>query len=128
MNDIACPWGAHTHITARRAQGEVRIEEDLTTDLNRFPLLLFRRREDGHLISGINPTLSLCPRSSGIARTQCSDYLFRIRKRGEKRNRAMAEHRRRLGCFVKVSHHYAGIGIVEKIDHRTMAAGDENGV
>ncbi len=40
----------------------------------------------------------------------------------------MAEHSRRLGCFVKVSHHDAGIGIIEKIDHRAMAAGDENSV
>jgi hypothetical protein len=40
----------------------------------------------------------------------------------------MAEHRRRLGCFMKVSHHGPGIGIIEKIHHRAMAAGDENSV
>src|SRR5690348_15695306 len=40
----------------------------------------------------------------------------------------MAEHCRRLGCFVKVPHHYAGVGIIEKIDHRTMSSGDEYGV
>ena len=40
----------------------------------------------------------------------------------------MAEHCRRLGCFVKVSQHCASVGIVEKIHHRAMAAGDENSV
>ena len=29
---------------------------------------------------------------------------------------------------MKVSHHGASIGIIEKIDHRAMAAGDENSV
>ena len=38
----------------------------------------------------------------------------------------MAEHGRWLGCFMKVPHHGAGVGIIEKVDHRTMAAGDEN--
>src|ERR1700733_11254432 len=40
----------------------------------------------------------------------------------------MAKHRRGLGCLMKVSHHGAGIRVVEKIDHRAMAAGDENSV
>jgi hypothetical protein len=30
--------------------------------------------------------------------------------------------------FMKVSHHGASVGIIEKIDHRAMAAGDENSV
>ena len=29
---------------------------------------------------------------------------------------------------MKVSHHGAGVGIIEKIDHRAVASGDENGV
>jgi hypothetical protein len=29
---------------------------------------------------------------------------------------------------MKVSHHGASVGIVKKIDHRAMAAGDEDGV
>src|SRR5256884_2100174 len=40
----------------------------------------------------------------------------------------MAEHRRRLGCFMKVSHHRASVGIIEKIYHRAVTAGDENSV
>src|ERR1700684_1092942 len=40
----------------------------------------------------------------------------------------MAEHSRRLGCLMKMSHHRAGVGIIEKIDHRAMAAGNENSV
>src|SRR5580693_3819562 len=40
----------------------------------------------------------------------------------------MAEHRRGLRCFVEMSHHDARVGIIEKIDHRAMAAGNENGV
>src|SRR5581483_10966690 len=40
----------------------------------------------------------------------------------------MAQHCRRLGCFMKVSQHGASVGIVEKIHHRAMAAGDENSV
>src|SRR5579862_7369847 len=40
----------------------------------------------------------------------------------------MAEHRGRLRCFMEMSHHDARVGIIEKIDHRTMAAGDENSV
>src|ERR1700722_11962764 len=40
----------------------------------------------------------------------------------------MAEHCRRLGCFMKVSHHDASVGIIEKIHHWAMAAGDENSV
>src|SRR5260370_22551677 len=40
----------------------------------------------------------------------------------------MAEHCRRLGCFMKVSQHGASVGIIEQIHHRAMAAGDENSV
>ena len=29
---------------------------------------------------------------------------------------------------MKVSHHGARVGIIEKVDHRAMAAGDENSV
>jgi hypothetical protein len=29
---------------------------------------------------------------------------------------------------MKVSHHGPAVGIIEKIDHRAMTAGDENGV
>src|ERR1700691_4457659 len=88
LKDVALPRSGHTYVTARRAQGEVRVEQNLTTNLKRLPLLLFRRRKNGHLISSINPSLSLCPRSSGIARRQRSDHLRRIRKSREKRNRA----------------------------------------
>src|SRR5580704_1362029 len=81
LKDVAAPWSEHAYVTARRAQGEVRVEENLATNLLRLPLLLFRRRKDGHLVSSINPSLSLCPRSSGIARCQRRDHLHRIRKR-----------------------------------------------
>src|SRR6202035_789004 len=101
MNDIARPWSEHTYVSARRTQGEVRVEQHLATNLKRLPLLLFRCRKDSHLIPRIDPTLRLCVRSSGIARTQRGDHLRRIRKSREKRNRAMAEHCRRLGCFMK---------------------------
>ena len=40
----------------------------------------------------------------------------------------MAKDRRRLRCFMEVSHHGAGVGIIEKVHHRAVAAGDENGV
>src|SRR5580658_4451108 len=40
----------------------------------------------------------------------------------------MAEYRRRLRCFMEMSQHDARVGIIEKIDHRAMAAGDENSV
>src|ERR1700735_4229686 len=40
----------------------------------------------------------------------------------------MAEYGSRLGGFMKVSHHGASAGIIEKIDHRAMAAGDEDSV
>src|SRR6202035_4068677 len=84
LKDVALPWSDHTYVTARRTQGEVRVEEHLTTNLNRLPLLLFRCRKDGHFISGIYPIVSLCPRSSGIARLQRADHFRRIRKSREK--------------------------------------------
>ena len=37
MNDIARPWSEHTYVTARRLQGEVRVEENLTPNLKWFP-------------------------------------------------------------------------------------------
>src|SRR5208282_317995 len=40
----------------------------------------------------------------------------------------MAQHRRRLGCLMKMSQHGARVGIIEKINHRAMATGDENSV
>src|SRR5580704_5811224 len=40
----------------------------------------------------------------------------------------MAEYRRGLRCFMEMSHHDARVGIIEKVDHRAMAAGDENSV
>src|SRR5271156_6148863 len=83
LKDIARPWSEHTYVTARRTQGEVRVEENLTTNLKRFPLLLFRSRKDGHLISRIDPASSLCVCSSGIARRQRGDHLLRIRKSRE---------------------------------------------
>jgi len=63
-----------------------------------------------------------------IACLQRADHFQRIRKSREKCNRAMAQHRRRLGRFMKVSQHGAGVGIFEKVDHRAMAAGDKNSV
>src|SRR5580704_7484200 len=59
LKDVAFPGSDHTYVTARRLQSEVRVKENLATDLKRLPLLLFRRRKDGHLISRINPSLSL---------------------------------------------------------------------
>src|SRR5580698_1093286 len=40
----------------------------------------------------------------------------------------MAKHRSGLGCFMEMSQHDARVGIIEKIDHRTMAAGNEDSV
>src|SRR5579872_3303936 len=40
----------------------------------------------------------------------------------------MTKNRGGLGCFVEMSHHNAGVRIIEKIDHRAMAAGDEDSV
>src|ERR1700739_746279 len=128
LNDVALPWGDYTYVTSRRKQGGVGVEEDLATDLFRLPLLLFGSRKDRHLISGIDPILRLCPRPVVIPGLQQVDHLRRIGKRREKRNRAVAEHRRRLGSLMKVSQHDAGAGIIEKIDHRAVAAGDENSV
>ena len=33
------------YVTACCTQGKIRVEENLTTNLERFPLLLFRRRK-----------------------------------------------------------------------------------
>ena len=78
------PWSGHAYVATRRAQGKVRVEENLAANFKRLPLLLFRRRKDGHLIASINPPFSLFPRSSIIARRQRSDHLRRIRKSREK--------------------------------------------
>src|SRR5438045_7390434 len=40
----------------------------------------------------------------------------------------MAEHSRGFRCFMKVSHHDAGVGIIEEILHWAMAARDEDSV
>src|SRR5579871_1833621 len=80
LKDIALPGSDHAYVTARRAQGEVRIEQHLAANLQRLALLFFCRRKDGHLISGINPSLSFCPRSGCIARRKRRDHLRRIRK------------------------------------------------
>jgi hypothetical protein len=40
LKNVALPWGDHTYGTARRTQGEVRVKENLTTNLKRLPLLL----------------------------------------------------------------------------------------
>ena len=42
LEGIALPWSDHTYITARRQQGEVRVEENLTADLEWLSLLLFQ--------------------------------------------------------------------------------------
>src|SRR5580698_1412344 len=105
MKHVAPPWSDHTYVTARSTQGEVRVEENLTLNLKRLPLLLFRRRKDRHLISGIDPSFSLGLCSSRIARRQRGHKLLRFGKRGEQRNRAMAQHRRGLRCFMEMSHH-----------------------
>jgi hypothetical protein len=44
LKDVALPWSDNTYVTARRTQGEVRVKKNLTTNLKRLPLLLFRRR------------------------------------------------------------------------------------
>src|SRR5579884_319481 len=84
LKGVALPWGEHTYVTARSTQGEVRVEENFATNLKRLPLLLFRCRKDSHLISSVDPALSLCVCSSGIARRQRGDHRRRIRKRREK--------------------------------------------
>ena len=42
--------------------------------------------------------------------------------------KAAAEHRRRLGFFVKVPQHGASIGVIKQIHHRAMTAGGEDSV
>src|SRR5579863_502978 len=65
---------------ARRSPGR----RELYHQSQAAPAAALRCRKDSHLISRVDPALSLFVCSSGIARRQRGDHLRRIRKRREK--------------------------------------------
>src|SRR5580700_7325415 len=63
LKNVARPRRGYADVTACGTQGEVRVKQNFAANFHRLALLLFRRRKDGHLVSGINPAFGAAPAS-----------------------------------------------------------------
>src|SRR5215468_874934 len=122
-DDVRLEIRPGAHLATRSIERIRHVEIHLRVKDVVFDPLLFRGREDGHVVAGILPALGPFFGFLLIARDERRAKLPRARQRRDERDGAMAEECRGFRTLMETAKDLARIRVLHQIDNWCLTAG-----